>query len=207
MATPNGPAAIRTRGLCKNYGSRPAVIDVDLVVQTGEVFGFLGPNGAGKSTTIRVLLDLLRPTSGEVAVLGADPRRAGAELRRRVGYLPSEFVIYERESVGTALHSLGACVAESTVDGSTASLIGCSSISAAPCGNSRKAIGRRSGWSRPSCTIRNCLILDEPTAGLDPAPAPGIHHDGRRGQGSTDGRCSCPRTSFPRCRRWRTASA
>jgi ABC-2 type transport system ATP-binding protein len=69
--------AIRTRALTKVYrGGTVAVRELDLSVRAGEVFGFLGPNGAGKTTTIRILLDLLRPTSGGAEVLGRDPRRA-----------------------------------------------------------------------------------------------------------------------------------
>jgi ABC-2 type transport system ATP-binding protein len=168
MATSKDPAAIRTRRLCKNYGSRPAVIDVDLVVGTGEVFGFLGPNGAGKSTTIRVLLDLLRPTSGDVAVLGSDPRRAGAELRRRVGYLPSEFVIYERASVGTVLHSLGTLrggVDRRRIADLAARLhldLG-RTVRELSKGNRQKV-----GLVQAFMHDPELLILDEPTAGLDP---------------------------------------
>src|SRR5450759_4728944 len=65
-------SAIETSKLTKCYGKPRGVIDVDLLVETGQIFGFLGPNGAGKSTTIRVLLDLIRPTSGSARVLGLD---------------------------------------------------------------------------------------------------------------------------------------
>ena len=98
--------AILTRGLTKNFGARPAVVGLDLEVCRGEVFGFLGPNGAGKSTTIRMLLDQLRPSSGEIEVLGARPRATGVENRRRIGYLPGDFVIWERQTVGAALNTL-----------------------------------------------------------------------------------------------------
>ena len=65
---------------------------LDLGVDQGEVFGFLGPNGAGKSTTIRLLLDLIRPTAGRATLLGRDSRSDGVDVRRRVGYLPATFV-------------------------------------------------------------------------------------------------------------------
>ncbi len=74
-------AAIRVTGLVKHFGSVEAVRGIDLDVRPGEVFGFVGPNGAGKSTTIRCLLDLIRPTSGAVEVLGQQPRRDGVEVR------------------------------------------------------------------------------------------------------------------------------
>ena len=74
---PDAEPPIRLRGLSKHFGSLRAVDGLDLEVQAGEIFGFLGPNGAGKSTTIRMLLDLRRPTSGEIRILGQDPRAAG----------------------------------------------------------------------------------------------------------------------------------
>jgi len=85
-----GRAVIEIDGLVKDYGRVRALDGVDLVVEEGEIFGFIGPNGAGKSTAIRILLDLLRPTAGEVSVLGEDPRRGGPDLRARLGYLPGE---------------------------------------------------------------------------------------------------------------------
>ncbi len=83
-------AVIAIDGLVKDYGKVRALDGVDLEVREGEIFGFIGPNGAGKSTTIRILLDLLRPTSGTVRVLGEDPRAGGPRLRARLGYLPGE---------------------------------------------------------------------------------------------------------------------
>jgi ABC-2 type transport system ATP-binding protein len=81
---------IEAAGLVKDYGKVRALDGVDLAVRRGEVFGFIGPNGAGKSTTIRILLDLLRPTAGTVRVLGEDPHAGGPALRARIGYLPGE---------------------------------------------------------------------------------------------------------------------
>jgi ABC-2 type transport system ATP-binding protein len=89
-------AAIQTSGLCKTYGPVRAVIDLDLVVEQGQVFAFLGPNGAGKTTTIRMLLALQRPTSGTAAVLGLDCARDSVEIHRRTGYLPGELALYPR---------------------------------------------------------------------------------------------------------------
>ena len=83
---------IQARGLTKHSGSFPALVDLDLEVNPGEVFGFLGPNGAGKSTTIRVLMGELNPTSGSATVLGAAPREV--EHRRRLGYLPADLALW-----------------------------------------------------------------------------------------------------------------
>ena len=87
-------AAIQTTALTKYYGPVVGVEALSLDVAPGEIFGFLGANGAGKTTTIRMLLDLLRPTSGSASILGLDCQRQGLEARRRIGYLPGEMPIY-----------------------------------------------------------------------------------------------------------------
>lgn len=89
-------AIIQTEKLTKWYGKHRGIIDVDLEIQEGEVFGFLGPNGAGKTTTIRLLLDHIRPTSGRAAVFGIDTRVDPVAIHRRIGYLPGEFTLYDR---------------------------------------------------------------------------------------------------------------
>jgi len=86
--------AIECRGLTLYHGKTPGVVDLDLVVERGEVFGFLGPNGAGKTTTLRLLLDLLRPDRGSARVLGEEVRAGGARLRRRIGYLPGDLALF-----------------------------------------------------------------------------------------------------------------
>ena len=88
MSSP--PLVIETAGLTKRFGSLTAVDALDLRVEAGEVFGFLGPNGAGKSTTIRLLLDLIRPSSGTARLFGLDCRADAAAIHRRVGLVPSE---------------------------------------------------------------------------------------------------------------------
>src|SRR5665811_2139628 len=88
--------AVRLQRMTKSYGKNRGVADLDLEVEPGCVFGFLGPNGAGKSTTIRVLLDLIRPTTGRASVLGLDSRRDSIAIRRRSGYLPGELSLYGR---------------------------------------------------------------------------------------------------------------
>ena len=87
---------IETEKLTKSYGSHRGIIEVDLAVEEGEIFGFLGPNGAGKTTTIRTLLDLIRPTSGVARVFGVDSSADPVAIHRRVGYLPGEFTLYDR---------------------------------------------------------------------------------------------------------------
>ncbi len=87
---------IETEKLTKSYGTHRGIIEVDLAVTEGEIFGFLGPNGAGKTTTIRTLLDLIRPTSGVARVFGVESSADPVAIHRRVGYLPGEFALYDR---------------------------------------------------------------------------------------------------------------
>ncbi len=89
-------AVITTRGLSKDFGSGRGLFELDLEVEQGEVFGFLGPNGAGKSTTMRLLLDLIRPTSGSARVLGLDRQADSLQIRRRVGFLPGDLAMYPK---------------------------------------------------------------------------------------------------------------
>ena len=94
MPAPSATAAIATSGLSKDYGSGRGLFDLDLEVERGEVFGFLGPNGSGKSTTMRLLLDLIKPSAGSARLLGLDSHSESLELRRRVGFLPGDFALY-----------------------------------------------------------------------------------------------------------------
>jgi ABC-2 type transport system ATP-binding protein len=93
---PTGGYAIRAAGLQKNYGSKAALSGLDLSVPRGSFFGFLGPNGAGKTTTIHILIGLLPPTSGEVEVLGLKVPGQITEVKRRIGVVPDESVLFDR---------------------------------------------------------------------------------------------------------------
>jgi ABC-2 type transport system ATP-binding protein len=97
------PTIIQTERLTKSYGPHRGIIDVDLDIQQGEVFGFLGPNGAGKTTTIRILLDLIRPTSGRATVFGLESNADPVAIHRRIGYVPGEFTLYDRLTGGQTL--------------------------------------------------------------------------------------------------------
>ncbi|MBS3910013.1 MAG: ATP-binding cassette domain-containing protein [Actinobacteria bacterium] len=90
---------IETHKLTKSYGAARGIIDVDLVVEEGELFGFIGPNGAGKSTTIRTLLSLIYQTSGSAKIFGKDVVEFGAEIKQEIGYLPSEVYYYDNMKV------------------------------------------------------------------------------------------------------------
>ncbi|MGA2513360.1 MAG: ABC transporter ATP-binding protein [Candidatus Limnocylindrales bacterium] len=161
-------AAVETHALTKWYGRSRGVIDVDLVVEAGQIFGFLGPNGAGKSTTIRLLLDLIRPTSGSARVLGLDVHRDRLAIDRRVGYVPGELSLYG-ELTGlqllTYLGNLHGGVDAAYRDGlaQRLELDPTGRIKSLSRGNKQKV-----GLVAAFMTRPDLLILDEPTAGLDP---------------------------------------
>ncbi|TKV59273.1 ABC transporter ATP-binding protein [Nakamurella flava] len=100
-------AAIDIRHLQKRFGSVVALDGLDLTVTAGEVHGFLGPNGSGKSTTIRVLLGLLRPTAGQVRLLGRDPFRDAVDLHRRLAYVPGDVALWPTLTGGETIDLLG----------------------------------------------------------------------------------------------------
>ena len=95
--------AIETNALTKYYGKSRGIIDVNLTVSEGDFFGFIGPNGAGKSTTIRTLLGLISPTSGEAKILGLDIAQNKTEILSNIGYLPSETMFYKGLKVSEIL--------------------------------------------------------------------------------------------------------
>ena len=160
--------AIDTEHLTKYSGESRGIVDVDLDVEAGDVFGFLGPNGAGKTTTIRVLLDLIRPTSGAATVLGLDARRDSVAIRRRVGYLPGEYALYPRLTGAETLRYYGNL--RGGVDWSYVEVLAqrldfdlkrrAGDLST---GNKRKLGLIQAFMHRPEL-----VILDEPTSGLDP---------------------------------------
>jgi ABC-2 type transport system ATP-binding protein len=163
-----GPV-IRCDALVKRFGDVVALGGLDIEVAGGGVVGFLGPNGAGKSTTIRILLDLARPTAGRVEVLGRDPRAAGPELRRSIGYVPGELRLDDRLTVEHTLASWARLRGGGVDDGYVSKL--CERFELDPTrhtkglssGNRRKVGLVGAFMARPEL-----LILDEPTSGLDP---------------------------------------
>jgi ABC-2 type transport system ATP-binding protein len=162
------PSAVLTEKLTKRYGSRTGIDSLDLEVQTGEIFGFIGPNGSGKTTTIRLLLDLLHPTSGRAQVMGLDAHRDSVAVRRSAGYLPGDFGLDVRMTGRELL-------------GHFARLRGMDGLGEAPRLAERLDIdldlpmGRLSRGNRQKIGLVQALfhepallILDEPTTGLDP---------------------------------------
>ena len=159
---------VRTVGLRKSYGARVALDGVDLEVRRGEVFGFLGPNGAGKSTLIRILLDLLRPGSGRVEVLGEVPALGGAALRARIGYLPGELAMTERTTGRQLLAHLVALRDGRGADAvqPLAQRLGLDLDR--PVRSLSKGTKQKVGLVQAFAHAPELLVLDEPTSGLDP---------------------------------------
>jgi ABC-2 type transport system ATP-binding protein len=166
------PDAIRTESLTKYYGPVVALESLDLTVATGEIYGFLGPNGAGKTTTIRILLDLVRATSGRARVDGLDCRAASVDVRRRIGYLPAEMPLY-REMTGVAYLQFLAALESRRVDESYRRKL-FARFDVSDIDLRRRLDHLSHGMKRKFGIIQALmgqpplLILDEPTSGLDP---------------------------------------
>jgi ABC-2 type transport system ATP-binding protein len=161
-------AVIRTERLTKMYGSHRGVLELDLEVGAAEIFGFLGPNGAGKTTTMRVLLDLIRPTSGRAEVFGIETTADPVAIHRRVGYLPGEFDLYERLT-GAATIEYFANLRGGVDPAYVAQLV--ERLGLDPSRRFReysKGNKQKVGLILALQHKPELLILDEPTAGLDP---------------------------------------
>ncbi len=161
-------AAIEISGLSKTYrGGVAALVGLDLRVERGEIFGYLGPNGAGKSTTIRLLLDLIRPTAGTAALLGLDSRRAGLAARGRMGYLPGDLRLADRLTAREQLDSLvrlrGIVAPLRDTLCERLGVVLDRPIRELSRGNRQKVGIVQAFMHRP-----DLIVLDEPTSGLDP---------------------------------------
>ena len=162
------PAVIETRQLTKSYGPHRGIIELDLDVAEGEIFGFLGPNGAGKTTTMRILLDLIRPTSGRAAVFGIPTSADPVAIHRRVGYLPGEFDLYDRLTGAQTITYFG------NLRGGVDRAYVASLVERLELDPSRRFKEYSKGNKQKVGLIvalqhrPDLLILDEPTAGLDP---------------------------------------
>ena len=161
-------AVIRTEGLTKMFGTSPALVDLDLEVERGEVFGYLGPNGSGKTTTIRLLLGLIRPTAGHAQVLGGDAQRDAVEIHRNLAHVPGGPALWPALTGAETLHLLGRV--HGTVDAQFRDEL----IERFELDPSKRVRTYSTGNRQKLCLIAalmtrsELLILDEPTAGLDP---------------------------------------
>jgi ABC-2 type transport system ATP-binding protein len=160
--------AVSARSLTKRFGRREVLHGVDFDIPAGSVFGVIGPNGAGKTTTMRCLLDIIRPSGGEIRVLGEDPRTGGPELRRRIGYLPGELFL-EGRVTGRKLLSHYQAISGPVPPGRIDELAERLKLDLdrhtrkLSKGNKQKLGLVQAFMHQPEL-----LVLDEPTSGLDP---------------------------------------
>ena len=178
MVTRDVPA-VATRGLTKRYRGTDALVDLDLEVSAGEVVGYLGPNGAGKTTTIRLLLGLIRPTSGTAEVFGLDCRRDAVAAHRRLAYVGGETSLWPGLTGAETLHLLGRvhgrvdpAYRDELVD--RFALDPSVKVRAYSKGNRQKVV-----LIAALMTRADLLVLDEPTAGLDPLMEQAFRHSVR----------------------------
>jgi ABC-2 type transport system ATP-binding protein len=161
-------AVIETKGLTKYYGSSRGIVDVDLSVNEGEIYGFIGPNGAGKSTMIKTLLGMIFPTRGSADIFELDCVRHSHVIKRQIGYVPSEVRLYEDITVRRMLRFSDSFYPGAGEEYTRAfmdafELEPDKKIGELSSGNKKKTALVAALASRPKL-----LILDEPTNGLDP---------------------------------------
>jgi len=159
---------IELNHLTKSYGGARGIHDLTFQVEEGEIFGFIGPNGAGKSTTIRTMLGLIYPTSGSAMIFGKDCVQHGPEIKRHIGYLPSEVFYYDNMRVKDLLHYSASfykkdCRKRMTELAEVLELDMSKRIDDLSLGNKKK-VGIVQGLLHEP----KLIILDEPTSGLDP---------------------------------------
>ncbi len=174
--------AIRARGLTRQFSSVRALDDLTVEVPAGAVFGFLGPNGAGKTTTIRLLLDLIEPTSGSAEVLGFDTRTHGHEIRARAGALLEHSGLYERLSAEDNLRFYGriARMPKAELDARIQELLthlGLWDRRKDAVIKWSRGMKQKLAIARPLLHRPALVFLDEPTAGLDPVAAANLRDD------------------------------
>ncbi|MFZ7133619.1 MAG: ATP-binding cassette domain-containing protein [Eubacteriales bacterium] len=159
---------IEIQNLTKYYGKERGIIDVSFTVEEGEIFGFIGPNGAGKSTTIRTMLSLIYPTSGTAKIFGKDCILEGPEIRKDIGYLPSEVFYYDNMRVKDLLNYSASfykkdCTQRIHELAEIMDLNLKKKINDLSYGNKKK-VGIVQGLAHEP----KLVVLDEPTSGLDP---------------------------------------
>lgn len=172
MTAPAGSEiAISVSALSKSFNGREVVHDLSMQVKRGSIYGFLGPNGSGKTTTIRMLCGLLTPDRGEGTCLGYDIRREADKIKRHVGYMTQRFSLYQDLSVRENLEFVARLYGLRDPRAAAREMIKRIGLS----GRERQLAGELSGgWKQRlalgACTLPNpqLLLLDEPTAGVDP---------------------------------------
>jgi len=161
--------AIEIRGLVKNYGRVKALKGVDLDVNCGEIFGFLGPNGAGKTTAIRCMLDLIRPQSGSISMLGINPQEEPEAVKERVGYLPGELHVDENMTARQVFRFFNRLRGNRSDWGFIEELSERLKLELiSPIKNFSKGNKQKIGIVQALMHKPELLLLDEPTSSLDP---------------------------------------
>ena len=162
---------IDVRGLTKTYGTRKVVDDLSIQVRRGEICGFLGPNGSGKTTTIRMLCGLLEPDAGEGTCLGHDIRRESRAIKLRVGYMTQRFGLYDDLSIEENLDFVARAYGMPDRRGVVTATLERLGLEA----RRTQLAGTLSGGWKQRLALAACmlhepdlLLLDEPTAGVDP---------------------------------------
>jgi len=155
--------------LTKYYGKTRGIENVDLKVDEGEVFGFLGPNGAGKTTTIRILMDLIRPSSGKAMIMGYDCNTESDKIKGRVGYLPGEFSAYSDLTCRQYLNYLAGFYRDSKVKERVKELTDYFELDISRLiGQCSQGMKKKVGLIQAFMADCRLYILDEPSKGLDP---------------------------------------
>lgn len=171
-------SAIVIRGLTKAFERKPVLHEVSMTVNQGDIYGFLGPNGSGKTTTLRILLGILIPDRGEIAILGMNPAAAGAQLRRRVNALPESHGLYGWMSAISYLNFFGELYDVGLAGGDYRARLrqmGLDPDDSRPIGTFSRGMKQRLGIARAVINDPEVLFLDEPTNGLDPRGRREIH--------------------------------
>jgi len=163
-------AAVELSGIRKTFGATIAVDGLDLTIPTGELYGFIGPNGAGKTTTIRMLMSILFPDSGQLAVLG---HASALEAKDRIGYLPEERGVYKNMRVSAYLTFIARLkgVAEAAISARVENLlerVGLPEVGRKNCEELSKGMRQKIQFAAAIINEPELLILDEPFSGLDP---------------------------------------
>ena len=161
--------AISVRGLIKHYGGRAVVDGIDLDVGAGEVFALLGPNGAGKTTTVEIVEGYRRRDGGTVSVLGADPATGGPSLRARIGLMLQAGGVDPRVRPAEILGLFAAFHEEPRDPGELLTIVGLNAAASTPYRHLSGGERQRLGLALALVGRPELLILDEPTAGMDPA--------------------------------------
>lgn len=172
---------IQVKGLCKNYGDRTAIDNLNFSVNKGEVVGFLGPNGAGKSTTMKIITGSMAPSSGEVTVAEFDVFEDPVEVKRRIGYLPETPPVYQDMLVEDYLKYVSQLKQvpkekRKTAVESALEKTQLTEVRRRLIAHLSKGFKQRVGLAQALVSDPEVLILDEPTVGLDPKQVAEIRH-------------------------------